>query len=454
MISKEEFKAWYELRRDKIRTDFFEFLRLRSIGTDPQYRQETLQTAEWLKSYLTQMGLQTQVWQSSGFPVVWGTCLTAGADRPTLLIYHHYDVQPVDPLQEWITPPFEPTERHGEVYARGAQDNKGQCFYSLTAIWAWLELAKEKQINLKVFIEGEEESGSHGTEGVLFAHAQELKADHLLVIDCGIPSKQTPGVTVGMRGIMTCEVVCQNSNTDLHSGVHGGIALNPNRALAQLIAGLWDTEGSVTLPGFYDDVQVLPVSELARVDMSFDEAWYKKTFGVQAFCAETGRTIRESNGLRPSLEINGMIGGYTGAGFKTVIPAKASAKISCRLVPGLDPDKVFEQLKTYFLKNAPKGLKMSVVPLGGAPAYRSDLDSPLVKTVVLSYEEIFGTPCRYLFCGASIPIVVKLAAVSGAAVALMGMGLDDDDIHAPNEHFGWDRFELGYLTVGQILSRL
>lgn len=454
MISKAQFQEWYEAHREKIRSDFFHFLRLPSIGTDPQYRQETLETARWLESYLRNMGLDTQVWQGPGFPVVFATCLEAGPDRPTLLIYHHYDVQPVDPLEEWISPPFEPTERGGEVYARGAQDNKGQCFYSLMAISAWLELAKNKRINLKVFIEGEEESGSHGTEEILSVHAAQLKADHLLVIDCGIPSKQTPGVTVGIRGLMTCEVVCQNSSVDLHSGVHGGIALNPNRALATLLAGLWDEQGSVTLAGFYDDVQVLPASVLSRVDMSFDELAYKKMFGVEAFCSEKGRTIRESNGLRPALEINGMVGGYTGPGFKTVIPAKASAKISCRLVPGLDPDKVFAQLRAYFLENAPKGLKVSVVSLGGAPSYRSDLDSSLVKTVVLSYEEIFGTPCRYLFCGASIPIVVKLAAVSGADVALMGMGLDDDDIHAPNEHFGWDRFELGYLTVGQILSRL
>jgi acetylornithine deacetylase/succinyl-diaminopimelate desuccinylase-like protein len=236
--------------------------------------------------------------------------------------------------------------------------------------------------------------------------------------------------------------------------VHGGIALNPNRALAAILAGMWDERGRVTIPHFYDDVRELSKEHLANVDMSFDQQHYEKSFGVKAFCAEEGYSIKESNWLRPVLEINGMWGGYTGAGFKTIIPAKAFAKISCRLVPEQDPEKVGQCIAKYLKSSAPKGIEVKVDLHHGAPAYRSNFDSFIVKTAVLAYEEIFRKPCKYLFCGASVPIVVDLARASKAEVAMIGVGLADDDIHAPNEHFGLDRFELGYLTIGRILGQL
>jgi len=230
--------------------------------------------------------------------------------------------------------------------------------------------------------------------------------------------------------------------------------LNPNRALVSLLAGVWDKDGKVKIPHFYDDLSPMPKEHLARVDMSFDVEQYKKSFGVKAFCSEDGYLPKEANWLRPTFEINGMWGGYTGPGFKTVIPAKAYAKISCRLVPDQDPEKIHKAIAEYFRNAAPKGIEIKVDLLHGAPAYRSALDSFIVKTCGLAYEEIFGKPCKYLFCGASVPIVVDLARASNAEVAMIGVGLADDDIHAPNEHFGLDRFELGYLTIGRILSRL
>lgn len=453
-VSLEQLRKWFKDHYDETIRDFFTFLSFPSISTDPHYEQDSRRTAEWLCEYMQRIGLQTTLWETPGLPVVFGTHLQAGPHRPTLLIYHHYDVQPVDPLDLWKSDPFKPTIRNNQVYARGAVDNKGQCFYSLTAIKAFLQLSKKCDFNLKVFIEGEEESGGRGTAAVLKQKEHELKADHLLVVDFDMPNATTPGINLGMRGLVALNVECSNSSTDLHSGVHGGIALNPNRALATMLSSMWDAQGKVAIPHFYEDVRPLPKELLASVDMSFDLQQYEKNFGVKAFCMEKGFSVNESNWLRPTLEINGMWGGYTGAGFKTVIPAKAFAKISCRLVPNQDPEKIGNYIASYLKSVAPQGVHLKVDLHHGAPAFHSRFDSFIVKTSALAYEEILGKPCKYLFCGASVPIVVDLARASQAEVAMIGVGLVGDDIHAPNEHFGLDRFELGYLTIGRILEKL
>ena len=452
--SIEELKKWFKDHYDEILKDFFTFLSFPSISTDPQYEKDCRRTAVWLCEYMNRMGLETTLWETPGLPVVFGEYKTVDKNRPTLLIYHHYDVQPVDPLDLWQSDPFQPAIRNNQVYARGAVDNKGQCFYSLMALKAFLQLAKKIDFNIKVFIEGEEESGGRGTAAILQQKESELKADHLLVIDFDMPNQKTPGITLGMRGLVCLNIECSNGSTDLHSGVHGGIALNPNRVLTTLLSSMWDENGKIQIPHFYDDLSSLSKEHLASVDMAFDLEQYKKSFGVKAFCAEEGYSIKESNWLRPTLEINGMSGGYTGVGFKTVIPAKAYAKISCRLVPGQDPVKIGKCIIEYLKNQAPEGIDIKVEMHHGALAYRSGLDSFIVKTVALAYEEICGKPCKYLFCGASVPIVVDLARASKAEVAMIGVGLADDDIHAPNEHFGLDRFELGYLSIGRILGRL
>ncbi len=450
----DQLKKWYRDHYDQILKDFFTFLSFPSISTDSKFEKDSRRTAEWLEGVLKKIGLDAEVWETPGLPVVFGSYQKAGPSRPTLLIYHHYDVQPVDPLDLWKSDPFKPVVRNNQVYARGAVDNKGQCFYSLTALKAFFELAQQININIKVFIEGEEESGGRGTQAILQQKRAELKADHLLVVDFGIQDVKTPGITLGMRGILTMQVECSNSSIDLHSGEHGGIALNPNRALAQMLAQLWDAKGRVAVPHFYDEVQTLSKEHLSLIDMSFDVDHYTKSFGVKAFCAEEGYSLKESNWLRPVLELNGMWGGYTGEGFKTVIPAKAHAKISARLVPDQDPLKVARAIGDYLHSIAPQGIQVKVDMHHGAAAYRSSFDSPIVKTAALAYEEIFGKACQYLLCGASVPIVVDLAEASGAQVAMIGMCLPGDDIHAPNEHFGLDRFELGYLSIARILTRL
>lgn len=454
MALTEQFKKWFKDHYDETLKDFFTFLSFPSISTDPKYAQECGNAAKWLCDYLTKIGLKTELWETPGLPVVFGSHLKAGTNRPTLLIYQHYDVQPIDPIELWESDPFKPVIKDNQVYARGAVDNKGQCFYTITAIKAFFELATEMNFNLKIIIEGEEESGGKGTAEILKQKEAELKADHLLVVDFDIPGPQSPAITIGMRGIVTLSVECSNSSTDLHSGVHGGIALNPNRVLATLIEGMWDSQGKVQIPHFYDDVLPLSKEELSLVDMTFDKEEYIKSFGVNAFCNEEGFSLKESNWLRPALEINGMWGGYLGLGFKTVIPSSAHAKISCRLVSNQDPEKIGKYISEYLTNSAPKGIKIKVDLHHGASAFRSSFDSFIVKTSALAYEEILGKPCKYLFCGASVPIVVDLARASKAEVAMIGVGIASDNIHAPNEHFSLDRFENGYLIIGSILSRL
>ncbi|HSX11929.1 MAG TPA: dipeptidase [Rhabdochlamydiaceae bacterium] len=447
-----DLKKWFNTHKQEIFSRFFTFLKFGSVGTDPAYRQETRKCAQWIVDYLKQIGFQSTLYETSVHPIVYGEYMHAGKEQPTLLIYHHYDVQPVDPLDLWKSGPFEPTIKEGQVYARGAQDNKGQCFYTLTALHAFLQLCKEAKINLKLFIEGEEESGSVGTTQFLKEKGELLKADYLLVIDSGIPGPGVPAITMGLRGIVTMEVTLTNSAEDLHSGSHGGVVLNPNRALVQLLAKLWDKEGKVAVPHFYDNVKKYSETELAKFEMSFDKKDYEKKFGVKAYAIEPGFSPSESNYIRPVLEINGMSGGYAGKGFKTVIPSMAVAKISCRLVPYQDPEKIFHSIANFLRAEAPKGIDLKVEEYHGAAAFGSSFDSPIVKMVSKAYEEVLGKPCRYMLMGGSIPIVGELSKVSGAAVVVMGYGLDDDKIHAPNEHFGLDRFEQGFLTVARILN--
>lgn len=454
MTDLSDFKEWFEKHKEEIWNDFATFLSFRSISTDPACAPEIRKTAEWLAAYLKKIGMDAEIWNTPGHPAVFASHLKAGSDRPTLLIYQHYDVQPVDPLDLWHSDPFKATVRNNAVYARGAVDNKGQCFYSLCAVRAFLALCKEMRFNLKFFIEGEEESGGKGTVAILKDRARELKADHLLIVDFDMPEKGVPGLTIGMRGLLAMNVVFRNSKSDLHSGMHGGIALNPLRALTSTLAKLWDEKGKIAIPGFYDKVRPLPKEELKRVHFAFDAQEYEKEFGVKAYATEEGYTPRESNWLRPALEINGLSGGYTGAGFKTVIPAKAEAKISCRLVFDQDPEECAAMIRDFIRAQAPKGIVVDVEILQGGTAFQTSLTTPIVQIAASAFEEVFNQKCRYQLCGASVPIVPALAQAATAGTALLGVGLATDDIHAPNEHFGLDRFAQGFLIMGRILSHL
>lgn len=449
-------QEWMQTHEKDVLKDFFHFLHFSSISTDPVYKSDCLQTADWLKGYLEQMGGQVELLQGSGLPVVFAQFLK-DPSFPTVLLYHHYDVQPVDPIDLWDTDPFVATYKEGKVYARGASDNKGQCFFTLTALKA-LQAFKQKEsiwdlpLNIKLFIEGEEECGGAGTCEILHTYADRLQADYLCVVDFDIPAKDTPALSLGYRGILTMEMECTNASTDLHSGVHGGIALNPNRILATILAKLWNDQGKVTIPHFYDDVTSLTEEERATLDFSFDEKKYRKEFGVGAFCPKEGATPKETNGLFPTAEINGMWGGYTGLGFKTVIPAKAYAKVSCRLVPGQDPQEIFQNFQQFIAQHTPKGAEISVKLHHGAMAYRSSADSFLLQVARRSMEAVFEkAPCKSVLCGGAVPIVRDLMEATKAEAVLLGFALDTDNVHAPNEHFEWECFQKGFLMMLNLL---
>jgi acetylornithine deacetylase/succinyl-diaminopimelate desuccinylase-like protein len=392
--------------------------------------------------------------ETQGCPLVYAEDLSAGPKASTLLIYGHYDVQPVDPLELWKSDPFEPVERDGLVYARGAVDDKGQILYALLAVQCWKELGHRLPINLKFCIEGEEESSSVGLALALPLLKEKLKADYLLVPDFGQLDKETPALSLGARGMVSLEVTLTGSHGDLHSGLHGGIAYNPNRALVELLAKLWDSEGRVQVKGFYDDVLETSEEEQKLYAFRFDPEQYKREFGIEAFSGEKGRTMKESNCFRPTLEINGLVGGYTGPGFKTVIPARASAKISCRLVPHQDPAKIGRQAADFLKQNVCPGIQVHVDVHPGAYAFRGNPTSKLARAVEQAATETTGKKCEKILSGASIPIVADLAQSIGAEVVGMGYGLPEDNIHAPNESFDFGRLEKGFLTVARTLELL
>ena len=454
MTTLSELKQWFDQHQAKIREDYFRFLRFPSISADPAYREGCLRCADWLVSWLKAGNLHAERIETPTLPIVYAEDLSAGPNRPTLLIYGHYDVQPVDPLELWKSPPFEPTERDGSIYARGAVDDKGQIFYAVSAVQCWKDLGRPLPVNVKFCIEGEEEFQSKGLSQVLPSLKSKLKADHLLVVDFDQFAPDIPAVSLGARGMAAVEVTLRGSNSDLHSGLYGGIAYNPNRALVELLAKLWDREGRVQIPGFYDGVVEPTEDELKMFECRYARPYYTQHFGIEAFGGEKGRSLHEANCFRPTLELNGIVGGYIGAGIKTVIPASAHAKITCRLVPGQDPEKITLSIAEFLKAHAAKGMKLEIVRHKGDPAFRGKPDSKLSLAIAEASEEITKNKCRFLVTGGSIPVVPELMRASGAEVVGMGYGLIDDAIHAPNERFDMRRFEQGFLTVGRALALL
>jgi acetylornithine deacetylase/succinyl-diaminopimelate desuccinylase-like protein len=452
MNSIEQLKTWIEKHRAAVKRDYFDFLRFKTISADPAYASEMSSCAEWLKKYLEEKSaLKSEVIATSGYPLVYAEDLSAGPKAPTLLIYGHYDVQPVDPLELWKSDPFEPTERDGKVFARGAVDDKGQIFYGITATRALKELGALK-VNLKLCIEGEEESSSRGLSQSLHKLKNKLQADALLVIDFDQFDAETPALSLGARGMLCLEVELTGSRADLHSGVHGGMAYNPNKAMVQLLSKLWDEKGRIAIPHFYDDVEIASQEEQNRFAFRYDRKSYSKEFGIDAIGGEEGLSLAENNIFRPTLEINGISGGYAGAGFKSVIPAVAIAKLSCRLVPHQDPEKVGKQIEQFLKSQVVPGMKIKVTNEGGEPSFRGSPDSFLAKAVARSSSEVMGKACKNILSSASIPIVAKMKRELKMEVVGMGYGLPTDDIHAPNEHFDMRRFEFGFLTVARALT--
>ncbi len=423
-----------------MQNDFFTLLKFKTISADVACQDQMLNCVDWLSKYLQKLNFKTEIWKTEKSPILFAENLAAGKNKPTLLLYNHYDVQPVDPEDLWDSPPFEPTIRDGKIYARGAQDNKGQLFYTLQA------MKKSKlPINIKWCIDGGEEIGSPELSKIIPEKKKKLKADYLAIVDLGVPSLKKPAITLGVRGIVAMDVTVFGSNTDMHSGTHGGIVYNPIHALVEVLAKMRDKSGKITIPNFYQDVIPLTNKEKKAISFSnFNLKEYEKLFKAKTIGGEKKFSPFARAWIRPTLEINGICGGYTGTGFKTVIPKEAHAKISCRLVPNVDPQKIGKLVSSYIKKNLPKGLKSEVVVHPGVGrASRADINSPVVQAFAKAYREVLGKPVNYIMEGGSIPIINQLQRASGSSLVMVGLGLINDNVHAPNEHFDMERIEKG-----------
>lgn len=438
---------WFEDRQNRLIDQFVAYLKFASISADPKMKQDVIKCSNWVEAYVKKLGFETEVWDTGVNPVIFGQMIQ-DSSYPTILFYNHYDVQPVDPLDLWTTPPFEPRIDHNIIYARGACDDKGLNLSTFYGIEAFLEVAKTKKINIKVVIEGEEEVGSLGFSRILPQKTKELKADYLAIVDTGVPSMEQPCVVLGCRGIITLDVICQGSNTDLHSGMFGGIAYNPLRALSEVIAKFWDKDGKVAIDGFYYDVEEVDFSKFLHYDIECK----MREAGIMSLHREEGCSPLESNTTRPTIEVNGLCGGYHGPGFKTVIPAKAVCKISCRLVPHQDPVKIGHLVAEFMKKNIAKGMRLDIELGHGGVSHRTKIDSPIVDIFCRAIEMTLGKKCGLSLTGGSVPITQDLHEASQAEVIAIGFGLDSDNIHAPDEHFGLDRLKYGAVSIATALE--
>ncbi len=442
-----------ESNKERYLSELIDLLKIPSISADPAYKNEVQKCAESLAQGLTNIGIdKVEICQTAGNPIVYGEKIINPA-KPTILVYGHYDVQPADPLDLWTSPAFEPviktTEKHpqGAIFARGACDDKGQMFMHVKAVESMLA-ANELPCNVKFMIEGEEEVGSENLAIFVKNEKERLKADVILVSDTGMLANDVPSITTGLRGLSYVEVEVTGPNRDLHSGLYGGCVANPINVLAQMIASLHDSTGKITIPGFYD--KVIELSDEERAEMAkapFSHEAYCEALDIEETMGEAGYSTMERGSIRPTLDVNGIWGGYTGEGAKTVIASQAFAKISMRLVPDQDPTEITNLFLTHFESIAPKGTRVKVKPHHGGEAAVTPIDSVGYKAASLAYEKSFGKKPIPVRSGGSIPIVAMFEKELGLKTILMGFGLDSDAIHSPNEHFGLFNFYKGIETI-------
>ncbi|MBX5439566.1 MAG: dipeptidase [Thermoflavifilum sp.] len=443
-------KAWQDYiaaHQQRFIDELCSLLRIPSISTDSTYQQDVQRCAELVKQYLQQAGADVvQVFPTAGHPVVYASKHVAD-QLPTVLVYGHYDVQPVDPISLWHHDPFDPLIRDGRIYARGASDDKGQFFMHVKA----LELMTHTQtlpVNLKFIIEGEEEIGSRHLAEFVQQHRDMLKADVVLVSDTAMISLQQPSIDVGVRGLAYVQVEVTGPDHDLHSGVYGGAVPNPATILCQMIAQLHDADHRVNIPGFYDGVEELSAEERALLARApFDLEQFKRETGVRDVWGEKGYTVRERIGIRPTLEVNGIWSGYTGEGAKTVLPAKAYAKISCRLVPHQDHQQITELLSRHIKNMAPPSVRVEVKALHGGDPYVLPMQHPAYRAAARALKATLGKEPVPLRGGGSIPITAVFQKILGVHTVFLGFGLDDDCLHAPNEKFDLANYLKGIETI-------
>ncbi|WKA54158.1 dipeptidase [Planococcus shixiaomingii] len=428
------------------------FLRIPSISSLSEHKTDVRNAAEWLKEAMEKAGLENvKVDETAGHPVVYADWLHAEG-KPTVLVYGHYDVQPVDPLHLWETAPFDPQVRDNKLYARGASDDKGQTFMHVKAVEALLQLNGELPVNMKFIIEGEEEIGSPNLPVYVQENQELLKADLIVISDTGMQGPGRPAVCYGLRGLAGIQIDLKGPKGDLHSGLYGGAVQNPLHAISQILASFHDKDGAVTVDGFYDNL--VPVSDEERAEFAalpFDLEEEKKALGITEDFGEKGYSFIERTWIRPTLEINGITGGFSGEGIKTVLPAEASAKITCRLVPGQDPDDIVAKLKAHVESHKPAGVTVEVSEFDKGKPFLTPYDHPAIQAAGRSYEKVYNVPTAFTRMGGSIPIVAAFDDILGLPVVLMGFGLSSENFHAPNEHFHLENFDQGLRVISDYL---
>ncbi len=440
--------------RDAFEQDLCQLLRIPSVSADSRHQGDVQQAADWVAGQFRELGLTTEVIKTAKHPLVYAESPPVPG-KPTVLVYGHYDVQPPDPLNEWISPPFEPTIRNGNVYARGATDDKGQMLTHIKSAQAWLQTVGKLPIQLKFLIEGEEEVGSESLNTFLPTAQDKLKCDVIVISDTSQFAPGQPAITYGLRGIAYYELRLQGSRQDLHSGTFGGAVKNPAIALAEMLAALIDDAGRIQIPGFYDDV--LPLTDIERQQiaaLAFDEAGFKKQLGIGEVFGEQDFSTLERRWARPTFDVNGLTSGYQGEGAKTVLPAKASAKFSFRLVPHQDPHKISLALEQRLKELCPAGITMELIDMHGAPGVVVPLDSPFVSAAKRAIEQGFGKAPVMIREGGSIPIVTAFRQQLGVDTLLLGWGLDDDNTHSPNEKFCLADFHRGIAASAALWGEL
>lgn len=442
----------YEKNSARFIGEWKDLLRIESISTDPKFEDKCRQAAAWLLSHLASIGMSAQLIETTGKPVVFAEKFVS-KELQTLLFYGHYDVQPVDPSSLWTSEPFVPREYGGRLYARGAQDNKGQLFYFLKALES---VSREGELgyNVKVIIEGEEECGSGGITGKLPELRDRLSSDLLLVCDTGTPDPRVGCITMGLRGIIHLEARLHGPSKDLHSGVHGGLIKNPAAELARIVTSLHDEQGRIAVPNFYDDVVELgPDDRRLANAFGFTDEWYKGQVGVLPTGGEKGVPPMERRGLRPTIEVNGIYGGYLGDGSKTIIPSHATVKISSRIVAKQDPKRVLESIIGFLHEQTPPEMRLEIMHAAAAgEALLVSSKAPVIQKARDILKEVTGGDPLLLWEGASIPLIPALIEASGSSPLLVGFGLEDDNIHAPNESFSLEQFRKGFLFCAGFLG--
>ena len=438
----------------RIHDELFAFLRIPSVSARTEHKPDMARAAEWLSANMRAAGLTTEIFPTAGHPIVLGEWRGAPGAK-TILVYGHYDVQPPEPLDLWTSPPFEPTVRDGKIFARGSVDDKGQLFLHVKAIEAHLKTRGRMPVNVIVLAEGEEEVGSDHLEEFVRAQAKRLKCDAVVISDSAMFAPGLPSILSSLRGLAYFEINVQGPKGDLHSGSYGGAVVNPAMALARILATFHDADGHVAIPGFYDAVREWPEAVRRGMrDLPFTEEHFRAETGAPALGGEKGFTTLERIWTRPTCEVNGLLSGYTGEGAKTVLPAKAMAKVSCRLVPDQDPKEIERLMKAHVAKVAPKGVTVTVDHLHGGRPWRADLEGPLFDAARRALAAAFGREPVIVGEGGSIPVVGDFANILGAPVLLVGFGLPGENAHAPDEWMADENFVKGMRAVAALYEEI